>query len=268
MRLVNKQALASIVVGAILSFALPGAAEATVAYKFTSTKIDPTVGGLVGTIHDSYQSGHHTKTLVESASIGRLQLSGTADGNAVSFHSYCVDLFDLLKPGTFSDGSLDSLNLTPIRLSQLTTFIENADALVSSKKSAVYSAAAQLGVWEILYETNKTFDLTRGAFYASGGNLNGWGYSATKLANSWLANVSSGIWKAIPGSEVALLTPASRNQPQIYIRQVPASAVPEPATWVTMILGFGLLGAAMRRVRRAAHRKASVSTTGKYVLAD
>jgi len=251
MRKVNKRSLLSLALAIVAAALMPSAAHATQTFNISSTKIDPTVGGLIGSLHYTYKSGSKTKKFSETAWVGRLQLAGTENGKPVVLDSYCVDIFDVLKPGTFKSAGLDALNLTPLRLSQLTTFLENADALVTSKKSKVYSAAAQLGVWEILYETDKTFDLTKGAFYANGGNLNGWGYSATQLANSWLSNVTNNVWKPIPGTELALVTPGRGNQPQIYVRPLPqTSAVPEPASWITMIVGFGALGVGFRRHRR------------------
>jgi hypothetical protein len=37
-----------------------------------------------------------------------------------------------------------------------------------------------------------------------------------------------------------------------FVQQQFASAVPEPATWASMVLGLGLAGAGLRRRRRAA----------------
>ena len=42
------------------------------------------------------------------------------------------------------------------------------------------------------------------------------------------------------------------------IRDITAAAVPEPATWATMISGFGLIGAVMRRRGRIAGRRVAV----------
>jgi len=260
MRMIKIPAIAKMIAGILLASSVPDLARATTIFDIKSTTIDPKVGGLVGTLRYTYQSGNKAKRLVETASIGRIELKGTSAGKPVTIDSYCVDVFDWLKPGIFADAPLSTLNLTPIRLSELTTFIEHADALVSSTKNPVYSAAAQLGVWEILYETSNRFDLTRGAFSASGGNLNGWHYSATQLANSWLANVTNNVWKPIPGMELGLVTPGAGNQPQIYVRSAASpSAVPEPASWVTMLMGFGLLGAALRQRRKVGQAPSAAS---------
>ncbi|URD61630.1 PEPxxWA-CTERM sorting domain-containing protein [Sphingomonas sp. KRR8] len=52
-----------------------------------------------------------------------------------------------------------------------------------------------------------------------------------------------------PGTPGTPVTPGTPGTPEV------PSAVPEPATWMTMLLGFGLIGSSMRR------RRASLSGT-------
>lgn len=219
--------------------------------KISSTRIDPTVGGMSGTIHFTYRHFGRTSTYTQSASIGRLELKGTSNGLPITLDTYCADIFSVLKPSTFTPGDLGSLDLSAARLDDLITFIENANALVSSTHDRVYSAAAQLGVWEILNETSGTFDVTRGAFYVSGTSLTSHGESSTQLANAWLGDVLNNIWKPIPGAELGVLNSVN-NQRQIYVTYAPHEppAVPEPASWILMISGFGGMGGMLRRDRR------------------
>jgi len=226
-------------------------------FKITSTRIDPKTGGLSGTLHDTYGSGRHTHTFTQSASVGRLELKGTSDGQSVIIDSYCADIFSDLGSGTFTSQSLDALNLSGAKLSQLTTFLENADALVSATMSRTYSAAAQLGVWEILNETGAHYNLTSGSFYVSGTDLTFGGHhqdSAVQVANSWLNNVTNNVWQPIAGAQLGVID-APHNQAQIFITHhvsaPPTSAVPEPASWTMMIGGFGLIGAMLRRQQRS-----------------
>ena len=230
-------------------------------FKISSTRIDPKVGGLSGTIHDTYKNGRHTQTLTQSVEVGRLELKGTSDGQSVVIDSYCADIFDTLGTGTFSSASLTTLDLSSTKLTQLSTFLENADALVSNASSSTrstYSAAAQLGVWEILNETGSRYDVTSGSFYVSGSELTSSSWhqsSATQVANTWLGDVTNNVWKPVPGSQLSVIT-ALHNQTQIFVTHhasspPPDSSVPEPASWTTMIAGFGLIGAAMRRQRLA-----------------
>lgn len=53
------------------------------------------------------------------------------------------------------------------------------------------------------------------------------------------------------GSIDARVPPSQLNF--VFNGRINAPAVPEPATWVMMLLGFGGIGAAMRRRRRANH---------------
>ncbi|QMW24460.1 PEP-CTERM sorting domain-containing protein [Sandaracinobacteroides saxicola] len=43
----------------------------------------------------------------------------------------------------------------------------------------------------------------------------------------------------------------SDNHTVGFFNDITGSAVPEPATWAMMIIGFGLVGSAMRRQRLA-----------------
>jgi len=250
---VGRRSLAAI--GGVLLIAGAPAAHAT-SFKITSTKIDPAVGGLSGTIKDVTGSGRHQHTFTQTVSIGRLQLKGTSDGQSVIIDSYCADIFSDLGSGIFTSESLDALDLSATKLTQLTTFLENADALVSTTKSSKYSAAAQLGVWEILNEDSGQYGLLGGSFSVSGTQLTHAGYhqdSVVAVANSWLNNVTNNVWKPIPGAQLGLID-GSHNQAQIFVTHhasaPPTSAVPEPASWTTMIGGFGLIGAMLRRQGR------------------
>jgi hypothetical protein len=241
--------------GSIILVAWAPSAHAT-SFKITSTKIDPTVGGLSGTIKNVTGSGRHQHTFTQTVSIGRLELKGTSDGQSVIIDSYCADIFSDLGTGTFTSQSLDVLDLSDAKLNQLAAFLENADALVSTTKSSKYSAAAQLGVWEILNETTSQYSLTSGSFSASGSALTHGSYyqaSVVQVANSWLNNVTNNVWQPIAGAQLGVID-ASHNQAQIFITHhasAPPSAVPEPASWTMMIGGFGLIGAMLRRQRRS-----------------
>lgn len=57
-----------------------------------------------------------------------------------------------------------------------------------------------------------------------------------------------------PGSDEATNTPVTTP--------VAPAGVPEPSTWITMIAGFGMIGAAMRRRRGAAARTAGPAVVG------
>ena len=84
-------------------------------------------------------------------------------------------------------------------------------------------------------------DLIWGAYGPVDGNGNiGWAY-ASNGDNSWISVDSTFSATSIPngGSEVADMNVWA-------FRSDGVGAVPEPATWMMMLMGFGLIGAAMR----------------------
>lgn len=240
------------------------AAAAPTSYSITSIGIDPSPGGLTGTIHYNPVGG--TAFNVD-ANIGRIAL--TYSGG--SLKTYCADIFDKLSTGTFTAAAMQSLPFTLGSLQKVRTFLTNVEPMMNgSGANQLMSAAAQLGVWELLYDSpNKSglYDVKSGVFSASDvsssdnlyGTYHGISYDARDLANTWLGDVTSGTWKAVDGMGLSLVTPGAGNQAQILVRSVatggdplpnaPTGAVPEPATWATMIIGFGAVGATMRRRR-------------------
>lgn len=69
----------------------------------------------------------------------------------------------------------------------------------------------------------------------------------------WLANPSSGSPYSQTGNGIDVLAYAGADLPGGTIIITPAPpppSVPEPATWATMVGGFGLIGGALRRRRR------------------
>lgn len=76
---------------------------------------------------------------------------------------------------------------------------------------------------------------------AANGQSSGVGYNATAFF----------VFDAGAGLDTFAFNRAGLSNARLYITQ-PPPAVPEPGTWAMLILGFGLVGAAMRRRRRDA----------------
>ena len=133
-------------------------------------------------------------------------------------------------------------------MSQLNAIIANSDGLATD---ADHSAATQLALWEIAFETGPSYDVADGNFMVSGDNE-----TARGIANTYLANVTGGSWVANANLPMALLT-APNNQTQLVWGSTASSlgfnatAVPESGTWAMMVIGFGMLGAVLRGGRRA-----------------
>jgi hypothetical protein len=185
-------------------------------------------------------------TTLNNVGIGRLKLTGTelSTMTAVQYLTFCVDIFHTLGAGTFTMPSLASYVTNPVKLSQLTNLVSNATPLIASAATAAAkrdaSAATQLAVWEILYENSGAFDLTAGQFKVQNGDS----ANARTLANTWLGNVSGGSWTPVAGKKLGFLFNQT-NQSQIFL-----SNVPEPETWMLLISGFFMVGAASRRTAR------------------
>ena len=225
-RLLNLGAgLAAVILGT-------GAAHAT--YMVKSAGIDGSVGSLSGTIN--YTPGG----ISEGALVGRILLTGTNTDTGASFSwtSYCVDIQDYLHTGDFTAAPISALKLSDAKLLQLNALVSHADGMV---KDAASSAAVQLAVWEIVDE-GSGYDLSKGAFSVT--NIDA---GAISSANTMLGNITTGAWAPTAGFNMALVTSPGNQTQLIFGPNTPA--VPEPASWATMIAGFGLVGAGLRRRR-------------------
>ena len=225
--------------GTGITVALLAAGSAEASYLVTGAGIDSKVGSLAGTVN------YTPKPLSENAQIGRILLTGTDSVTkaAFSWASYCVDIFDTLKTGTFASAPVSALNLSTGKLSQLNALLSNVDPYVTT---ATTSAAAQMAVWEIVNEASGSYDVTNGAF-----NVTNISADSADDANKMLLAVTSGYWKASDSFSMALLTGSGNQAQLVYGANAKAltAAVPEPASWAMMVGGFGMLGATMRRRR-------------------
>lgn len=226
-------------------------------------------GSMNGTVHVDATATKSALTV--DAAIGRILLTGTtSSGQSFSYDSFCVDLYDgLSAPATFTGDTLGSLGLSVTQNTQLTNLLANVDSYISTGansgvaasatgSAAERSAAAQLAVWEIVAEATNIYDVDgttsgKGSFYVSKiSNVDN--ISATALADAaqLLSDVKSGYFTNASGVQVALVR-STGNQTQVVYGANAASvlsAIPEPASWGMMVLGFGVLGTALRRSKR------------------
>lgn len=225
------------------AFAASGADAAVKITSYTQNK-----QAITGQIN--WDVPYSRNDVTDTASIGRFTLSGydTVTGAALSFESYCVDIFETMRtPATYTVTTLTDYlssygsNATA-KANQLNALIANGNSGVDDARS---SAAMQLAVWEILYEYTSltSYDLTKGAFDASGRNLTG----AMSDANTYLDKVTDKVWKTDSSYTLSVLKADGVQDQLVFTR---TSAVPEPASWAMMLAGFGVLGTAMRRRRR------------------
>lgn len=98
----------------------------------------------------------------------------------------------------------------------------------------IFSTSTATAVFDVAVS-----DLTAGTVTHSGGatasNLNWQTYTGFFTAGSG------------PMSKLTLTNTVGANQGGIFADDFTITAVPEPATWVSLVFGFGLLGGALRR---------------------
>lgn len=167
---------------------------------------------------------------------GEFKLTGTnlTTGGSASFMTYCVDILHALTvPGTFTVAPLSTL-FSGAKATNINKLLAN-----TSPATADQSAAVQMAMWEIVFETGPTLNVNsganQGAFWMTGGTSG----AARTLANSYLATLSS--WN-VSTTHTARLLYSRTNQSQVYL-----AAVPEPGTWAMMVFGFMLVGSTLRR---------------------
>ena len=184
--------------------------------------------------------------------IGRIHMTGVDNStmSAVTFDTYCIDIFNHLQNGTFD---LQALTLgDPAKQAQLqkllghtATFID--DAATTSAKQDI-SSAIQMAVWEIVNENGTTgYSLDNGLFTVAN-NYGSVVPASRGIAQSYLDDLVT--WADPTGYGYRMMTAVNpaNNQRQVFLV---AGAVPEPSAWALMIAGFGLVGGAMRSRRKA-----------------
>jgi PEP-CTERM motif len=214
---------------AALSATVPHAASAAAQVNITTQSF--AAGSNTGVLHFAGSPFDN-----RSVGIGQFLLTGayTPTGGSAAFRTYCVDIFHALTvPGVYDLVPLSQM-YTGVRATNIAKILANTNAT-----NATTSAAVQLALWEVAFETAGTFNVTSGAFNVTGGNSG----AARALANTYLANLGS--WN-VSATHTARLLYHPQRQSQVYL-----APVPEPATWAMLIVGFGLTGATLRMRRRA-----------------
>lgn len=212
-----------------LALLTPAAAQAATTVKITNYAFP--VGSQTGTLHFAGSPFDN-----RGVHAGEFKLTGTnlTAGGSVSFLTYCVDIFNALTmPGTYTIAPLSTL-FTGAKATNINKLLTN-----TSPATADQSAAVQLAVWEIAFETGPTFNVNsgvnQGAFWMTGGTSG----AARTLANSYLASLSG--WSGSTTHRAELLY-SRTNQSQVFL-----APIPEPGTWAMMVFGFLVVGSTLRR---------------------
>lgn len=186
---------------------------------------------------------------------GRFDISGTyvASNALFATQSFCFDvtkgLFDTAPDNRFEIMSLAAFSANVTKQNQVAALLLNTQSLIDGAVTVndrdLAAVATGLAIWEILYEAGTTgYSVTGSTGVDGDGNFFAYGdfipYQAT--ANQYLAQVESGAWTGDSSRIRTLVSVTGNAQNQLFI-----AAIPEPATWAMMVLGFGLLGSIMRR---------------------
>jgi hypothetical protein len=163
--------------------------------------------------------------------------------------TYCIDVFKAVFTSTnYEIRELAAIGQPLDRQARLAGLLVNSANLfnvaATNDERRLIAAATQVSVWELIYET------AGAPLTVSSGNFSVFGDftpAVSERANSYLAN----NWNAPEFLVKALISVDGRSQNQIYVN----TPVPEPATWLSMLFGFGLVGTAMRRAK---FRKAAI----------
>lgn len=183
--------------------------------------------------------------------MSRFHVTGTDNGTPLDIFTYCVDALQAFHPGEFAWADISVMVPDADRQGQLLTLLTRSDLELAGESDTLarktISAATQLAIWEIVHDSQDApYDTTSGDLFTVGGNSG----DARALANHYLSMIADGSWTAIAGHKLQVLFSAD-NQSQVYV-----TAVPEPASWLTMIGGFALVGGAVRRRRATAYSAA------------
>jgi hypothetical protein len=158
--------------------------------------------------------------------------------------AYCIDLAQTINFGTlYNDYTKSSLAadgvLSSLRKGEIAQLFHGF--YTTSLLNSTNSAAFQLALWEIVFETGSTLDVdgantsTRGVNYASNPDTPG---SVIAIADAWLAGLG-----ALSTDTTGLYTYRSpEHQDQIVYHRTP-----EPPTLIILGAGLGLIAFLARR---------------------
>jgi len=169
---------------------------------------------------------------VQSVAAG--EFKGTLDG--ASFNAYCAELDQSFNLGsTYSYDVRDpSTYFTPQKADALSRLFTATAGFVTDADT---SGAMQAGIWEILYETGGSFNVSGGSFKTAPAPNDAGAIVALAAINGILGNLG----QYMANVQVDVLYNATAQN------FVVVHEVPEPGTWALMFAGLGVVGAVAHR---------------------
>jgi hypothetical protein len=219
----------------IASFPLAAVAAALLAFG-TSARADTVdfTGYSNGSVAVNYALSAPNTVKTGSANAGGF---ATILNSGPSFATWCVDLYQTISfpDPMYTDYTVKSASLHTFANAHAAADLGHLFADHHLINSAITSAAFQIAVWEIAYETGPGYFVNNGSakFTGSGADT----ITALNTAQSWLGSLGSG--------SVALnVLESPTHQDVIY------APIPEPETYALMLAGLGVVGMVARKRRQ------------------
>jgi hypothetical protein len=173
--------------------------------------------------------------------------------NIGMLNTYCVDLFDYINVGstvatfnqnalaageTFQAGSTNG-TFTQTQVTRLTALLTNG---ALQTQSTVNTAALQIAIWEIEYDTptGGVYNLTNHDAFNITHTSDSNSAAALTQAQIDLTDITSSIWTTDSSHFVEFLTSTSGSVQDLIYLANGAVATPEPST--VAVFGIGLIG--------------------------
>jgi PEP-CTERM motif len=208
---------------------------------------------LTGFVYDSFRAPVTTVnftvnnpnphgTDARGVSVEAGEMEGTLNGK--SFTTFCLDVFQTI---TFGQ-NYTNYQLVDLTKTQATSMGELFTKYYDQVDDSKSSAAFQVALWEIMYDSDSSYDLKTGNFKGTDfgflfGSFGGLFPSVETTAQSWLNNLGTA-----DDYDVTLLQ-SSTNQDLLTFSKDAVAPVPEPETYALMLAGLGAMGWTMRRRR-------------------
>jgi hypothetical protein len=227
----------------LIALAVPGAASATTYDAYSSFNGTNPAGNF------QYKSGGVLLTAPAGDCVSGLTgvtcLQTAAGTDGAGFYTFQNNLT------LSSDGGTNNLHINNTGL-----------AVLPETGAGVFFVAPQAGTYSIYALFNAQDDLATGVTITRFLSLSGVNtFSPVGAANSVPSNMSINTIVTLGAGDTFgfLFGPGQVNDHDLTGFSFTVSdAVPEPATWMTMLLGFGLIGLAMRRRSYVAQREQSL----------
>jgi PEP-CTERM motif len=174
--------------------------------------------------------------------IDDVQAGGVTESinGAASFTSYCINLYeDLNAYATYTTFVITDLTGHVFANANAASDLGKLFAEGNVIGNSTQSAAMQVAIWEIAYESSGVYDVDSGDARFSGGSALTSG--ALTLANSWLSALGTQTTSATLGVLQSATPPIPQDQ--VFV----TASVPEPETYALLTAGLLCVGFLTRR---------------------